>query len=194
VCSSDLLFEGLNLTAKYFFDGISAEFAGTLAYRHIEKRGEMSAHPTAQAEVEQAAQSLMHGLLKRPKVLFACRENACRSQMAAAFARLHGGERWDVASAGSQPAAQLNPDMVAVMAERGIDMGFLAPQGLEVAIERHWPAVIVTMGCGETCPQVPGARREEWDLPDPAGQPIETMRGIRDRIEAKVKAWMDTAP
>ena len=187
------LFDGLNLTAKYFFDGITAQFAGTLAYRHIEKRGEMASHPTAQAEVEQAAQSLMQGLAGRSKVLFACRENACRSQMAAAFARLHGGDRWDVASAGSQPAAQVNSDMVAVMEERGIDMGFLTTQSLETAIERHRPRVIVTMGCGEQCPLVPGARREDWDLPDPAGQSIETMRAIRDRIENKVKAFIETA-
>jgi multimeric flavodoxin WrbA/protein-tyrosine-phosphatase len=188
------LFDGLNLTAKYFFDGISAEFAGTLAYRHIEKRGAMASHPTAQAEVEQAAQSLMAGLIGRPKVLFACRENACRSQMAAAFARLHGGERWDVASAGSQPATQVNPDMVTVMAERGIDMGFLTTQSLDAALAGHPPAVIITMGCGEQCPLVPGVRREDWDLPDPAGQPIEIMRTLRDRIEAQVKAFIDTAP
>ncbi|MBI5062341.1 MAG: NAD(P)H-dependent oxidoreductase [Desulfatitalea sp.] len=192
--SGKQLFDGLNLTAKYFYDGISAEYDCTLAYRHIEKRGEMAAHPTAQAEVEQAAQSLMYGLLNRPKVLFACRENACRSQMAAAFARLHGGDRWDVASVGSQPAAQVNPDMVAVMAEKGIDMGFLTTQGLDAALEHHRPAAIVTMGCGEQCPLVPGARREDWDLPDPAGQSIEAMRAIRDRIEAKVKAFIKTTP
>ncbi|MBI5896950.1 MAG: arsenate reductase ArsC [Desulfobacterales bacterium] len=136
----------------------------------------------------------MYGLLNRPKVLFACRENACRSQMAAAFARLHGGDRWDVASAGSQPAAQVNPDMVTVMAEKGIDMGFLTTQGLDAALEHHRPAAIVTMGCGEQCPLVPGARREDWDLPDPAGQSIEAMRAIRDRIEAKVKAFIKTTP
>ncbi len=188
------LFEGLNLTAKYFFDGISAQYAGTLAFRHIEKRGEIASHATAQTEVKQAAQSLMYGLAERPKVLFACRENACRSQMAAAFARLYGGDRWDVTSAGSQPAAQVNPDMAAVMAERGIDMGFLTTQGLETALEHHRPAVVVTMGCDEQCPAVPGARREDWALPDPAGQSLDVMRAVRDQIEAKVKAFIETAP
>ena len=192
--SGKQLFDGLNLTAKYFYDGISAQYAGTLAYRRIEKRGEIAAHPTARDEVEQAAQSLMQGLADRPRVLFACRQNACRSQMAAAFARLHGGDRWDVASAGSQPADEINTDMVTVMAEKGIDMGFLTTQRLDAAIAHHRPGTIVTMGCGEQCPVVSGVRREDWDLPDPAGQSLEGMRAIRDQIETRVKAFIATAP
>ncbi|MFZ1985861.1 MAG: NAD(P)H-dependent oxidoreductase, partial [Desulfatitalea sp.] len=97
--SGKQLFDGLNLTAKYFFDGISAQFVGSLTYRQIEKRGQMASHPTVQADVDQAAQTLIEGLAQRRKVLFACRENTCRSQMAAAFARLHGGARLDVMSA-----------------------------------------------------------------------------------------------
>jgi multimeric flavodoxin WrbA/protein-tyrosine-phosphatase len=192
--SGKQLFDGLNLTAKYFFDGISARFAGSLTYRQIEKRGQIASHPTVQADVDQAAQTLTEGLAQRRKVLFACRENACRSQMAAAFARFHGGERLDVMSAGSQPAEKVNPTMVAVMQERGIDMGFCTTQSLETAIARQMPAAIVTMGCGEQCPVVPGALREDWQLPDPAGQSSEVMRALRNEIEAKVKAFIDASP
>ena len=192
--SGKQLFDGLNLTAKYFFDGISAQFAGSLTYRQIEKRGQMASHPTVQADVDQAAQTLTEGLAQRRKVLFACRENACRSQMAAAFARFYGGARLDVMSAGSQPAEKVNPTMVAVMQERGIDMGFCTTQSLEAALARQTPAAIVTMGCGEQCPVVPGALREDWQLPDPAGQSSEVMRALRDEIEAKVKAFIDASP
>lgn len=184
------LFDGLNLTAKYFYDGISATFAGSLTYRRIESRGQISMHPSIHEETAEAAAELISGLAARRRVLFACRENACRSQMAAAFARLYGGEWLDSASAGSQPALQVNPMMVEVMQEKGIDMGFCTTQPLDTAIAFHQPEVLITMGCGEQCPLVPGAKREDWDLPDPAGQSRDVMRQVRDTIEEKVKLFV----
>ena len=185
------LFEGLNLTAKYFYDGISAAFTGSLTYRRIESRGQISRHPSIHEDTAKAAAQLASGLAGRRRVLFACRENACRSQMAAAFARLYGGEWLDAASAGSQPAQQVNPMMVDVMQEKGIDMGFCTTQPLEAAVAFQQPEVIVTMGCGEECPLVPGVRREDWNVPDPAGQSKEVMRQVRDTIEEKVKLLAD---
>jgi multimeric flavodoxin WrbA/protein-tyrosine-phosphatase len=192
--SGKQLFDGLNLTAKYFFDGISARFAGSLTYRRIEARGQILDHPTVQTDVSKAVRELTQDLVGRRRVLFACRENACRSQMAAAFARLYGGERLDVASAGSEPALQINPVMVEVMQEKGIDMGFGITQSLDAAIAGFKPEIIVTMGCGEQCPFVPGAERQDWELPDPAGQSIDVMRGVRDKIETMVNALIDTSP
>jgi multimeric flavodoxin WrbA len=189
--SGKQLFDGIHLTAKYFFDGISAQPSGHLIYRRMEGRGQIKNHPTLQVEVAQAVRELTDGLLQRPKILFACRENACRSQMAAAFARLYAGDRLDVISAGSQPAAQVNPVMVDAMQEKGIDMGFLATTALKSAIAVHAPETIITMGCGEQCPVVPGARIEAWDLPDPAGRSIDFMRRVRDDIEARIKTLID---
>ncbi|MDA8137877.1 MAG: NAD(P)H-dependent oxidoreductase [Desulfobacteraceae bacterium] len=186
------LFDGLNLTAKYFFDAVAADFKGSLTYRRMESRGQIKSHPSLQADVAQAAAQLAEGLTQRPKILFACRENACRSQMAAAFARIKSGDRLDVVSAGSQPAGQINPLMVEVMQEKGIDMGFLSPRSLDQALAGRPPQTIVTMGCGEQCPYVSGARRLDWDLSDPAGQSIEVMRAVRDEIESKVDAFIDT--
>jgi len=188
------LFEGLNLTAKYFFDGVAAHYVGSLTYRHIEKRGQIADHPTLQADVVKAAAELTAGLAKRPKVIFACRENAGRSQMAAAFARLHAGDRLDIISAGSEPAAQVNPVMVEAMQEIGIDMGFSGPQSLEQALGHGAPAALITMGCGEQCPFLPGTQRLDWDLPDPAGRSIDFVRTLRDTIEKQVKAFVDTYP
>lgn len=192
--SGKQLFEGINLTAKYFFDAVAADYTGSLTYRRMESRGQIKSHPTVREDVIRSAEALAGGLVQRPKVLFACRQNACRSQMAAAFARLHGGDRLDVASAGSQPAPAVNPLMVEVMQEKGIDMGFCTTQSLENAIGRHAPEMIVGMGCGEQCPAVPGAQRQDWDLPDPDGRSGDFMRSVRDAIETKVKAFVASYP
>ena len=180
------LFEGLNLTTQYFFDAIGAKFEDSLTYRGIEGPKDMANHPTVIAEIEEAAKRLLTPFQGRKKVLFACRENACRSQMASAFAQFLAGDKLDVSNGGSQPTEKVNPDMVKVMHEKGIDMGFRSPRSLEEAIANDTPELIITMGCGEQCPQVPGAKIIDWDLPDPTGQSIEFMRDVRDQIEEKV--------
>ena len=180
------LFEGLNLTTQYFFDAIWAKFDDSLTYRGIEGPKDMAAHPTVIQEVEEAAERLLQPFQGRKKVLFACRENACRSQMASAFAQFLAGDKLDVSNAGSEPAEKINPDMVKVMHERGIDMGFRNPRSMEEAIANDTPELIITMGCGEQCPLVPGAKIIDWDLPDPAGKPMEFMRDVRDEIEKRV--------
>jgi protein-tyrosine-phosphatase len=185
------LFDGMHLTTKYFFDAIGADYAGSLTYRRIEKRGRIKAHPTVDADVKQSAEALAAGLSNRTKVLFACRENACRSQMAAGFARYHGGSKLDVTSAGSRPAARINPGMVQVMAEKGIDMGFAVTRSLDTALQQNQPRQVITMGCGEQCPNVPGADFQDWQLPDPAGQSMDVMRSVCDEIEKRVLALLD---
>ena len=182
------LFEGLNLTTQYFFDAIGAKFEGSLTYRGIEGPKDMAGHPTVQDDVAKAVQRILQPFGNRKKVLFACRENACRSQMASAFAQSLAGDKLDVLNAGSQPVEQIQPDMVTVMHEKGIDMGFRTPQKLDDVISQDTPEIIVTMGCAEQCPFVAGARKLDWDLPDPAGKPIEFMRDVRDEIEKRVQS------
>jgi arsenate reductase len=184
------LFDGMHLTAKYFFDAAAAAYAGSLTFHGVEGRGDILNQPDLEGQVARSADQLLDGLTDRRKVVFACRENACRSQMAAAFARLYAGHCLDVVSAGSEPAQSINPMMVAAMKEKGIDMAFLAPQALETTVARHAPREIITMGCGEQCPVIPGVRRQDWDLPDPAGQSMEVMRQVRDRIDERVKAYI----
>jgi len=181
------LFEGLQLTAKYFFDAIDAGFEGSLTYREIEGPKDMAKHPTVLADIEKAAVDLIEPLLNRKKILFACRENACRSQMAGAFAQWLAGDKFEVITGGSEPADQVNPKMIKAMHEKGIDMAYRVPQSIESAISETTPDFIVTMGCGEECPHVPGARMLDWDLPDPAGKPPDFMRQVRDEIESNVK-------
>jgi len=181
------LFEGVHLTAKYFYDAVAASYEGGLTYWRIESPGEIEKHPTMQQEVKEAVHRLLSPLLGRTKILFACRENACRSQMAAAFTQYLAGDRIEALSAGSEPAAKINPDMVKVMQEKGIDMVFRTTQSLDKTIAELQPDIIVAMGCGEECPFVPGAEKQDWDLPDPAVKSIEFMRNVRDEIEKRVK-------
>ena len=121
-----------------------------------------------------------------PEVLFVCVHNAGRSQMAAALLDHHAGGRVQVRSAGSDPADALNPAVVAAMAEVGVDLSRQFPKPLTDAAVRT-ADVVVTMGCGDACPVYPGKRYEDWQLEDPAGQPIERVRAIRDQIDARVR-------
>ena len=123
-------------------------------------------------------------------VIFACVHNAGRSQMAAAFFnQLADPEKARALSAGTQPAAHVHPEVVAVMREAGVDLAAAVPQLLtpELSGGAAW---LITMGCGESCPVVPGARRDDWPVADPKGQPIETVRRIRDEIRRRVAQFV----
>lgn len=121
-----------------------------------------------------------------PTVLFVCVHNAGRSQMAAGFLTALAGERVRVLSAGSEPADRINPVAVEAMREVGIDITAETPKLLHNE-DVQASDVVVTMGCGDTCPFYPGKRYEDWVLDDPAGQPIEFVRRVRDEIKARVE-------
>jgi arsenate reductase (thioredoxin) len=126
----------------------------------------------------------------KPSVLFVCVHNAGRSQMAAGWLRHLAGDRIEVRSAGSEPADQINRVAVEAMSEVGIDITAGRPKILTVDDVRE-SDVVITMGCGETCPIFPGKRYEDWDLDDPAGQNIETVRRVRDEIRDRVRILTD---
>jgi len=122
-----------------------------------------------------------------PSVLFVCVHNAGRSQMAAGFLHHLAGDRIEVRSAGSAPADQVNPAAVEAMAELGIDIADQSPKILAIdAVQAS--DVVITMGCGDTCPVFPGTSYRDWVLEDPAGQGVDAVRPIRDEIKAKVQA------
>ena len=126
---------------------------------------------------------------RNPSVLFLCVHNAGRSQMAAGFMRELGGDRVDVFSGGSEPAASLNQAVVAAMAEKGIDIGREFPQPWTDEVVRAVD-VIVSMGCGDACPVYPGKRYVDWVLDDPAGKSVDDVRPIRDEIERRVRTLL----
>ena len=125
------------------------------------------------------------------KVIFACVHNAGRSQMAAAFFdELADPRKARALSAGTQPGPHVHPEVVMVMREAGIDLGTASPQLLtpELADGADW---LITMGCGDSCPVVPGARLEDWPIEDPKGRPIDVVRGIRDDVRERVARFVE---
>ena len=120
-----------------------------------------------------------------PEVLFVCVHNAGRSQMAAALLEHHAGGRVRVRSAGTAPSDEIHPNVVEAMAERGLDVSAARPKVLGEDDVREVD-VVITMGCGDACPVVPGTRYLDWNLPDPAGKPIAEIRPILDDIERRV--------
>jgi arsenate reductase (thioredoxin) len=124
-----------------------------------------------------------------PEVLFVCTHNAGRSQMAAALLAREAAGRVRVTSAGSQPASELNPAVVAAMSEIGVDISREFPKPLTAAKVRA-ADVVVTMGCGDACPVYPGKRYLDWDLPDPAGLDLGAVRAIRDEIRQRVRGLL----
>jgi|SRR5215211_1536311 len=126
-----------------------------------------------------------------PEVLFVCVHNAGRSQMAAALLERHAEGRVQVTSAGSEPADRLNPAVIEAMKEAGIDISAERPKRLEDGMVRE-SDVVITMGCGDACPIYPGKRYEDWDLEDPAGKDLNTVRRIRDEIRERVEALVES--
>jgi protein-tyrosine-phosphatase len=125
----------------------------------------------------------------RPEVLFLCVHNAGRSQMAAALLARLGGDRVIVHSAGSDPAETVNPAVAAALGEWDIDISAEMPKGWTDEMVKGVD-VIVTMGCGDSCPVYPGKRYLDWELPDPAGKPIEEVRPIRNEIDRRVRGLL----
>jgi arsenate reductase len=126
----------------------------------------------------------------KPSVLFVCVHNAGRSQMAAGYLRQLANGGIDVRSAGSEPAGQINPVAVQAMAEDGIDITAEQPKILTTDAVKA-SDVVITMGCGDTCPYFPGKRYEDWVLEDPAGKDLTVVRRVRDEIRSRVQQLLD---
>lgn len=125
----------------------------------------------------------------KPTVLFVCIHNAGRSQMAAGYMKELSGGRVEVLSAGSEPKDQINPIAIQVMAEEGIDIANEVPKILTTDAVKE-SDVVITMGCGDTCPIFPGKRYEDWELTDPAGRPVDEVRPIRDEIKQRIQTLL----
>jgi arsenate reductase len=186
--------------------GLTDEFSGIFSAETIERYitesvdllGEsrinvyvpVLAHRFARERLKALAQA--EGIVGKghPEVLFVCVQNAGRSQMAAGLVRLRSGGRIQVRSAGSDPGEEINPAVVQSLAELGCDMSEEFPKPLTDEVVRA-ADVVVTMGCGDDCPIYPGKRYEDWELEDPADKDLETVRRIRDEIDARVQVLVD---
>lgn len=187
------LFDGLDLTMKYFFDAVSARYHGSLTYRGIEKAGEMARHPEVQQDVAAAVQDLLAPFLGRRRLLFVSEQGAGRSQMAAAFAQIHAGECCDVRCAGIRPAEKILPAAVGAMRGKGIDLGFLRPEALSAVME-GWtePEVVITFGNADGLPAFANARTESWDLPSPTPEDGQGWQDLAEEIQRRVQTLTDS--
>ncbi|KHL17064.1 protein-tyrosine-phosphatase [Mumia flava] len=186
---------------------LADEFGSTFDTATIERLlrasfDDLAAHAVVTTYVpvlaERFARQRLHALARveerhddtRPAVLFLCVHNAGRSQMALGYLQQYGGDRVIGWSGGSEPAAAVDEVAVAAMAERGIDIATEFPKPWTEETVRA-ADVVVTMGCGDTCPHYPGTRYEDWDLPDPANEDLAHVRPIRDEIERRVLSLLD---
>jgi protein-tyrosine-phosphatase len=187
-------------------EALADEFAGVFSTETIERyvgesldllgEGRISvfvpvlAHRFARERLRALAQA--EGMLTKemPEVLFVCVHNAGRSQMAAGLVKLRSQGRIHVRSAGSEPGEEINPAVVDAMSELGVDLSDEFPKPLTDEVVRA-ADVVITMGCGDACPIYPGKRYEDWVLDDPAGQDLETVRRIRNEIDARVQVLVD---
>jgi len=182
------LFEGLDLTMKYFFDAVDAGHDGCLTYRGVEHSGDMEKHPHVKDDIRDAVNTLVAPLANRKKIVFAGHQDACRSQMAAAFANYLAGDQIDAERGGSKPAQRIHPLVGAVMREKGIDMAFHRPQSLNPAMKVDR---IIQFTDGPEDP-TPIGDEETWEVAPPSDENPDTLRRIRDDIELRVKSLLTT--
>lgn len=189
------LFEGVQLTTKYFFDAIGASHEGSLTYWKIEKPGDMAAHPGLADDIREAVSRLIDPLAGRKRVLFVDADGACLAPMAWAYTQKLAGDRIDADFAGLTPMPILDPTMESCMREKGIDMGFFHPQGLTGLVESFAPERIVLLGETARTIPLPGFTGEviAWDIPEFDREDLEQARSARDRIEELVRHFVEIA-
>ena len=180
------LFNGIKLTSKYFFDAISAKPAGDLCYFKIEKPQEIKNVENLDQDIKKAVANLIAPFKTRKKVLFICRQNAGRSQIAAAYAQYFAGDKIEALSAGSAPAEKIYDTTIETMAEDNIDITNIKPKNIKEVLLNTTPDIVVTMGCEEKCPHISGANIIEWNFADPAGRSIQFIKKLREDIKNKI--------
>jgi protein-tyrosine-phosphatase len=185
------LFDGLDLTARYFFDAIDAHYDGSLTYRGIEHRGDMEKHPTVREDVDAAVAAILEPFLGRKKVLFASRNDAAAGQMATAFAEYLGGDRIEAQGGGAEPAEKIDPLVSEVMAEEGIDMAFRTPMSITAALAQGRPDTVVTLGDGIDVSGISGAEVISWEVPQLPSERIEDVRSVRNELKHRVAGLID---
>lgn len=181
------LFDGINLTMKYFFRGISTDFAGGLKYSRVEDPGDMKNHPGVDGDIRETVQKLFSEAAAKPSWLFLCRDNSYASQMASAFARIHDRENRGIYSAGRDAAVAIHPYLVPVMEEKALDLAYVNPSGIQSWLPRLRPEQIVVLGQVDLKGvDVSGCKLTIWDMDLPMAPSMEDMRLIRDDIEQRV--------
>ena len=185
------LFDGLHLTAQYFFDAIAARYDERLMYRKIEHPGDMAAHPTVTADIKSVAARVMTPLARRRKILFTGDRDMDGPHMAAAFLQHLAADRFDVACAGRAPVSAPTKPMVAAMADKGIDMAFRQTRAVNDMLAGESPEVIIAVNGAPGTGDGGRVPDESWEIPEAAGASQGRMQQYRDAVETKVRRVID---
>ncbi|MFO7713777.1 NAD(P)H-dependent oxidoreductase [Desulfosarcina sp.] len=186
------LFDGIHLTAKYFFDAIDARFSHALVYRGVESKGAIRKQDGLAADLDEAIQKTVLPLVRRKQVLFVSPTGACRAPMAAVMAQQRFGTRIRTGSGGWSPATALHDPMVRAMQRVGVDMGFRRPATIERALAGAAPDLTIVIGQHAAETAVPGVKTVRWSLPEPAASDDETMDRLRMEMEGRVEKLMQS--
>lgn len=186
------LFEGLDLTVRYFFDAVDADYYGSLTYKGVEHAGDMQKHPTMVKDLENSAAKILKPLLARKKVLFVCEDNSFMSQMAEAFSQKLAGDRLDVSSGGIMQADKIDPYMIKVMREINIDVKYRNPKLADFVLSEQKPEIIVFLEDIPIPSQKSNVVHFKWDISKPQEHSIEAIRQLRDEIEKRVGEFVKT--
>ena len=185
------LFEGLELTAKIFFDALSIPYKGSLTYRYVENPGDIKVHPTARQDITQAVDTLCSEYFLKPGILFISAKDACRSQMAKAFLNTHAEGRFRALSAGIHPAATICEDTSAIMAEKDLDLKYTHPEPLDRIDMERFERVILVGDDVNIGGDVLSGRTEIWKIPEPKDRSPATLAKLRHEIEGRVLELID---
>jgi arsenate reductase len=182
------LFDGVELTAKIFFDAVSVKYQGSLTYRHIENPGDMAAHDQVKGDIQQMVKNLCSPFVSKKKILFISRNDACRSQMAAAFFKSYNQGHFRVMTAGYDPAKEIRAETIKIMAEKRLDLLYLSPCSIEnLDMEQHFDTIIYI---GEKSDEslLSALQVQTWKINTPEKLSLENIRALRDEIESRVKS------
>ncbi|BBO84691.1 hypothetical protein DSCO28_52570 [Desulfosarcina ovata subsp. sediminis] len=173
------LFDGIQLTAKYFFDAIDARFSHALTYRGVESKGAIRSQSRLAEDIEAIIEKSVRPMVARKKILFVSRQGGCRAPLAAAMAQQRYGDRIRTAFGGRQPAAVLSVPMVQAMQKIGLDLGYRTPLAMDQAFYGMSPDLVVTIGTTDTEPPMAGVETVNWPIPNPPGMEEAQMEGLR---------------
>lgn len=188
------LFDGIDLTAKYFFDAIDARFSHAMTYRGIESKGDIRRHEGLAADIDEAVAKTVLPLVKRKKILFISTEGVCRAPMAAAQAQQRYGDRIRTGFGALQPASEFSAPMVQAMQRVGMDMGYRRPQHMDQAFYGVTPDLTIIIGNGIDRTTIPGLKTVQWQLTEPVSSADEAMDRLRTEIDAHVDTLMQSFP
>jgi len=184
------LFEGVELTSKYFFDAISADYAGSLTYKKVEDSGDIISRPELLSEIQDAVRHLLAPWSEKKRLLFVSEKDACRSQMAAAFVKASVKGRINVITAGYDAAEKIDPNMVKVMAEKNLDLKYCSPRHLDDFLSAKGQGkdqdLVINIGPEKAGIDLPGESIRIWDISQSRGNSLDNLRKLRDEIETRV--------